>query len=103
MIIDVSKIVVGLNKIVEVLTKQTSFVATNHYTFAENETPSGTINGSNTVFTLANTPAVANSLQIFLNGAYQTAGGEDYTLSDNTITFVNAPLTGSVLRSFYKY
>lgn len=103
MILDVSKIVVGLNKIVEVLSGSTSFVASQHYVFAENETPSGTINGANAAFVLANTPAVANSLQVFLNGAYQTPGGEDYTLAGDTITFVNAPLTSGVLRVFYKY
>ena len=71
--------------------------------FAENETPSGAINGSNTVFTLANTPNPASSLQVFLNGVYQTPGGEDYTLSTNTITFVTAPPSGSIIRAFYRY
>ena len=68
-----------------------------------NETPTGTINGTNTVFTLAHTPSPAATLKVFLNGAFQTAGGEDYTLVTNTITFINAPLSGSVLRVFYKY
>ncbi len=70
---------------------------------ANNETPSGTINGVNTVFTLAHTPSPAASLKLYLNGAFQTAGGEDYTLVADTITFVNAPLTGGILRSFYDY
>lgn len=68
-----------------------------------NETPSGTINGSNVTFTLAHTPAPAASLQLYLNGAMQTAGGVDYSLSGATITFVSAPLTSSVLRAFYRY
>lgn len=72
-------------------------------TEANNETPSGTINGSNTVFTLAHTPSPAASLKLYLNGAFQTAGGEDYTLATATITFINAPLTGGVLRCFYTY
>lgn len=67
-----------------------------------NETPIGTINGTNKTFTLANIVDPVGSLQLFLNGAFQTAGGEDYTLSGLTITFVNAPLTGSVLRAFYR-
>lgn len=70
---------------------------------SENETPSGTIDGSNAVFTLAHTPSPAVSLRVYLNGAFQTAVGEDYTLVTDTITFVNAPPTGSILRVFYKY
>lgn len=72
-------------------------------TEVSNETPTGTINGSNAIFTLANSPSPAGSLKVFLNGAFQTAAGEDYTLVGDTITFVNAPLTGSVLRAFYKH
>lgn len=56
------------------------------------ETPSGTINGTNKDFTVTST-----LVALYLNGAYQTAGGEDYTLSGTTITFVNAPPSGSVL------
>ena len=67
------------------------------------ETPTGLINGVNTVFTLAQTPSPASSLRVFLNRTYMTAGGEDYTLVDNTITFINAPRTGSILRVFYTY
>ena len=71
-------------------------------TFTDNETPSGTINGSNKVFTLAANPSPAASLMLFLNGMYQTPAGEDYTLVDETKTFINAPLSGSVLRAFYR-
>ena len=71
--------------------------------FVDGETPSGTINGTNAEFTLANTPNPVASLQLFLNGAFQTAGGEDYTLASATITFVNAPLSGSILRASYRY
>jgi hypothetical protein len=66
-----------------------------------NETPAGTINGSNVTFTLANTPLPASSLKLYLNGVRQKAGGEDFTLSGATITFVNAPLTGSILLADY--
>ena len=97
------EIVDTLNKINRSVNSGQNFVATNYYTFAENETPAGLINGANDIFTLANTPAVAGSLQVFLNGMYQTPAGEDYTLVGLTITFVNAPLTGSILRAFYKY
>jgi hypothetical protein len=63
------------------------------------ETPSGTINGSNAVFTTTYSP-----LAVFLNGIFQSAAGVDYTLTGTgpyTITFVTAPPTGSILRSQY--
>jgi len=75
----------------------------NFTTFVDNETLTGTINGVNKVFTLNNAPDPAVSLQIFLNGAFQTAGGEDYSLVGLTITFINAPFTGSVLQGYYRY
>ena len=70
-----------------------------------NETPSGTIDGSNTTFTLANTP-VAGSVMVFLNGQLLTEGGtEDYTISGSTITMASAPRSSpgnpDVLRVWY--
>lgn len=70
---------------------------------SSNETPTGVINGSNKDFTLAHTPDPVGSLQLFLNGALQQAGGGDYTLTGNAIAFVNAPLTGSILIAYYTY
>ena len=90
---DMSAVVAALNKIKDAINN-------NFATPAYNETPAGSIDGSNKDFVIDNTPAT-NSLQVFLNGAYQTPGGEDYTLSNLTITFVNAPPTGSILRVFY--
>lgn len=55
------------------------------------ERPTGTFDGVNTVFTLSQTP-VAMSLQLFLNGQYQTAGASyDYQQVGTTITFNSAP------------
>jgi len=71
--------------------------------FADNETPSGTVNGSNTAFVLAHTPSPAASLQFFVNGVLQVAGGTDYTLVTATATFGSAPTTGAVLTAFYRY
>jgi len=90
---DINSLVAALNRIRDAINN-------NFATPAYNETPAGSIDGSNKAFTLANTPAT-DSLQVFLNGAFQTGGGEDYTLAGLTITFVNAPLTGSVLKVFY--
>lgn len=65
------------------------------------ETPSGSINGSNAVFTLANT-YVAGSLIVILNGVLQTIT-DDYTESAaTTITFGTAPKTGDQLWVTYK-
>jgi hypothetical protein len=54
------------------------------------ETPSGTLNGTNAVFTLSHTPSPVASLLLFLNGVEQLAG-TDYTLSSATITYAVAP------------
>lgn len=68
--------------------------------FVTRETPSGTVNGSNAAFTLANTPT-SGSETVYLNGLAQESGGQDYSLSGTTITFVSAPLTGDRVRVSY--
>lgn len=70
-------------------------------TFVDDETPTGTVNSSNKVFTLSNTPKT-NSLKVFVNGQRVKGGGEDYTLSGVTITFVTAPPTTSILTVDYR-
>jgi hypothetical protein len=56
-------------------------------TFVDEEVPSGTIDGRNTVFTLASTPA-AGTLDVFLRGVRLREGtSNDYTLSGTTLTF----------------
>ena len=52
--------------------------------------PTGTIDGSNPVFTLPHTPLL---LWLYKNGVFQTPG-VDYTLSGATITYTIAPLSG---------
>lgn len=65
------------------------------------ETPSGSVNSSNTTYTLANTP-IAGSEMVFLNGILQEPGaGNDYTISGATITYLAAPLTGDRIRVTY--
>lgn len=59
------------------------------------EVPSGTIDGSNPTFTIANTP-VAGTLQLYRNGIRQRVGASnDYTLSGTTITFNTGAIPGS--------
>lgn len=70
--------------------------------FVDKEIPSGSINSSNTTFTLANTPT-AGSEHVYLNGVLQESGsGNDYTISGATITFLTAPLTGEKIRVSYR-
>ena len=66
----------------------------------QQETPSGTINGSNVTFTLAFTPVTTQSLELYQDGILllQTT---DYTLSGATITFTTAPAAGQSIRAVY--
>ncbi len=73
--------------------------------FADNETPSGSLNGSNQTFTLAHTPSPAGSLVLVLNGVVLLQG-TDYTLSTATITLTNATPNSSNnewLKAWYRH
>lgn len=73
-------------------------------TFADAETPTGTINGVNATFTLAHAPSPSADLQLYLNGQQLIAGASaDYTLSSATITMASAPKSGDVLIAFYRF
>jgi hypothetical protein len=64
--------------------------------------PTGTINGSNTSFTLSPTPAASSNVNCFLNGVQQQQGaGNDYTISGATITYLTAPPTGSKINCLW--
>ena len=66
-----------------------------------NEIPVGDINGANTDYELANSPA-SGTLQVLLNGIQQEPGsGKDYELSGTTITFAEAPDTGDIVMANY--
>jgi len=69
--------------------------------FVTREVPSGSVNGSNVTFTLANTP-VAGSEQVYLNGLLQDPGaGNSYTIVGSTITFLSPPLTNDEIHVSY--
>ncbi len=72
--------------------------------YADGEAPSGTIDGTNAVFTLAGTPSPAESLVLIRNGLVMTAHGFDYTIDGATITFVPGaiPQPGDTLLAFYR-
>ena len=81
--------------------------------FADNETPAGTINGTdgtdgNAAFTLAHAPSPAGSLLLFKtdigSGVYMIAGIH-FNLTTLTITYTsgNKPITGMTHRASYRY
>jgi hypothetical protein len=66
------------------------------------EIPAGTCNGSTTTFTLANTPNVALTVSLYLDGLLLLQGaGKDYTISTATITLTTACATGQTLTASY--
>ncbi|MCS7315287.1 MAG: hypothetical protein NZ554_07435 [Bryobacteraceae bacterium] len=71
--------------------------------FVDGETPAGLLNGTNAVFTLANAPAPASSLQLYRNGLLLKQD-LDYTLQGNLITFSGGavPQPGDVLTASYR-
>lgn len=77
--------------------------STTNAVFVDAETPTGTPNGTNAAFTLANPPSPGGSLTLFRNGLIQSSN-IDFTLSGSTITF-NAgsiPQTGDILQAYYR-
>lgn len=71
--------------------------------FVFNEIPSGTVNGTNPTFTLANTP-ITGSVQLYVDGVHMNPGGSnDYTISSATITFLTGaiPQTGDIILAAY--
>ncbi len=71
--------------------------------FVDGETPSGLMNGTNTVFALTSQPSPASSLELYRNGISLTQG-VDYSLSANSITMVtgSAPRPGDLLKASYR-
>lgn len=63
------------------------------------ETPVGSIDGTNTIFTLSNSP-IASTVQVFLNGVLQETT-DDYTLSGTAVTFASAPFSGDKVKVIY--
>lgn len=76
--------------------------------FAENETPTGSIDGSNATFALVNSPTNANAVRLWENAGSGTTSfiltsPQDFTLSGNTLTLTTPPPVGWVLRASYRY
>jgi hypothetical protein len=69
---------------------------------AVSETPAGTMNGTNTSFTLSFTPTPSASLTLFLNGVAQRSG-TDYTRTGAAITYVTAPKSTDLMSARYTH
>ena len=66
------------------------------------EVPSGTVDSSNQTFTITYTPVSVASVMLFMDGMILLqGGGNDYTISGNTITMVTAPRYGQSLQVVY--
>ena len=72
--------------------------------FADAESPTGLVNGSNAVFTLAAAPSPVASLELSRNGLLQVAG-TDYQINGNTVTFflASVPQSGDLLVASYRF
>jgi hypothetical protein len=66
------------------------------------EIPSGTVNGSNTSFTISFAPTSSDSLTLFIDGIAKELT-TDYSISGTTITMVVAPVAGQALYATYQY
>jgi hypothetical protein len=85
-------------------TNTTRFVqGTNSYIVQE--TPTGLVNSSNTLYTTSQVKYVANTLEVYINGLLQSKT-TDYTETSpgsGTFTMVVAPTTGDDLRVAYQF
>lgn len=77
-------------------------LGSNAFTF--NETPTGLVDGSNTIFTTA-TAYIGLSLEVYINGLQQNRTNDyaETTPGSGVFTFVVAPLTGDAVRVSYQY
>lgn len=69
--------------------------------FSDAETPDGSIDGSNTSFTLANVPNPAASLILVQDGVTLAPDGVGFTLSGADITTISAPF--ATLLAWYRF
>jgi len=87
-----------------VVTVSTNVATAARLSSGNNITPSGTVDGTNAAFTLAN--VVQGTLMLYQNGLLQEPGaGNDYTVGGTnaatTVTFLVAPSVGDKLRAYF--
>lgn len=66
------------------------------------ETPTGTVNGTNKVFTVSR-PYIGGTLRVYVNGLRQALTTHFTETSSTTFTLDDAPLTGDVIRVEYQF
>ena len=102
---NVSTTVSGLSSAVATLTALVNGMAqgTISTAFSDGESPSGAMNGTNAVFTLANSPSPTAALSLYRNGVL-LSNGADYSLNGATVTFVSTqvPQSNDVVQAFYR-
>jgi len=78
-------------------------VQTSFANFIDAETPSGTVDGTNSVFALAEAPDPPQSLEMTVNGVVQQPG-VDFLLNGTGVTFQSGavPQPGDVLLAWYR-
>lgn len=64
------------------------------------ETPGGTVNGTNTAFTLVSTPTASGTVVLTQNGLVLVQG-TDYSISGSSLTLTTAPVIGQNLYAYY--
>lgn len=71
--------------------------------FVDSDTPAGIVDGSNTTFTLSQTPSPSTSLALYRNGIMQKAG-RDFSVGGSSLVFVtaNVPQPGDTLLASYR-
>ena len=71
--------------------------------FVDGETPTGSVDGVNTAFTLVQSPNPTGSLAVYRNGM-RTRSGLDYTSTGSSITFSSGyvPQIGDVIQCSYR-
>lgn len=105
------EVIKGLKKKLEDLEKKWSSrpmfggggfsVGAMNFHIVDEETPTGTVNGVNTDFVIANVPSPATSLKVYKDGQRMKLT-TDYTVAGKTITFLSAPLTDSIITVEYR-
>lgn len=75
-----------------------------NFLYSDGETPGGPVDGSNTSFTLLNSPSPVSSLYVYRNGLLQAAG-VDYAQSGTSLVFYagSTPQVGDILTATYRY
>jgi hypothetical protein len=65
------------------------------------EVPTGTVDGNNKDFVIANTP-ISGTLTVYVGGSRQKVT-TDYTFLGTTISFITAPMVDSIVICDYQY